>query len=89
MHISELPLTSYFNNDDYITLTIYTFTSQSFVVPLTCRDRLARTTRLPACQLMDTAHERPACAIGEQNDTRTVFFVARISGTAQVCWKEI
>ena len=89
MHISELPLTSYFDNDDYIELTFYPFTSQSFVMPLTCRDRLARTTYLPACQLMDTTRERPAYAIRGQNDTHTVLSVARISGMINVRWKEI
>ena len=56
----------------------------SFVVSITCRDHLAKTTGFRACHLMDANRERPACEVREQSDTRVLFSVGSISGMTQV-----
>ena len=60
-------------------------TSSSYVVPLTCRESLAKTTGLRACHSMNPEHERPACEIREQADSFALLSVAGISGMTQVC----
>ena len=60
-------------------------TASSYIVPLTCRDRLARTTGLHACHTMDIKYERQACEIRELRDSRALLSIAGISGMTQVC----
>ena len=57
-------------------------TSSSYVVPLICRESLAKTTGIRACHSMNPEHERPACEIREQADSFALLSVAGISGNS-------
>ena len=57
----------------------------SYAVPLTCRDRLVKTTGLRACHSIDVVYERSACEIRELRDSRALLSIAGISGMTQVC----
>ena len=59
-------------------------TPTSFVVSVTCRDRLARTTGLRPCHTMDPDLERLICELRDLSDRHVLSSVAAISGMIEV-----
>ena len=55
-----------------------------FVVPLDCREDLARTPDLPACGDLDLTYRRLPCQLREPADTRALYAVAAVSGNIEV-----
>ena len=56
----------------------------NFVVPLKCREDLARTPDLPSCSDLDLTYRRPPCQLKEPADTRALNAVAALSGDTKV-----